>query len=143
MKTQWLKKSEIEENWYLIDASSKVLGRLACFVANVLQGKNDVRFLRGVNLRNHVIVINSDNIQFTGKKREQKIYYRHTGYTGKLKSISLAEQMKKDSRLVITKAVKGMLPSNTLGRNLLKNLKVLNGSDHKHMAQKPVVIDIN
>ncbi|OED37114.1 50S ribosomal protein L13 [PVC group bacterium (ex Bugula neritina AB1)] len=140
MKTKWIKPSEIEESWYQVDAEQQILGRLVSQIAFLLLGKNDVRFVPGIDFRNYVIVTNAQKVAFTGKKLEQKMYYHHTGYTGHLKTATLAEKMAKNPEDVMKASVKGMLPSNKLGRNLLKHLKVYASSEHDHQAQKPEIV---
>ncbi len=142
MKTQWMKQSDIDQSWYHIDAEGRILGRLGTQISDILLGKNDVRFIQGVNFQNYVVVTNAEKIVVTGKKLEQKLYHHHTGYTGHLKTMTLAEKLAKKPETVIKDAVKGMLPSNKLGRHLLKHLKVYVGSEHHHQAQKPEVVAV-
>ena len=140
MKTQWMKPSDIEESWYQIDAEGLVLGRLATKVSRILLGKAEPLFTPGVDPQNYVVILNADKVVVTGNKMTQKIYYRHTGYTGHLKTMTLADKLAKAPEDVIRSAVKGMLPSNKLGRKLLKHLKVYTGSEHQHQAQKPELL---
>jgi len=137
MKTHSVKAGDISHEWYLVDASDKPLGRLACEVAKVLRGKHRPEFSPHLDLGDHVIVINADKLHLSGKKSEQKVYYSYSGYQGGLKVQRIDEVMKKDSTKVIRHAVKGMLPSNRLGARLLKKLKVYSGSEHPHEAQTP------
>jgi len=141
MKTYSAKPLEIERKWYVIDAEGEILGRLASRVANILRGKHKPEYTQNVDTGDFVIVINSDKITVSGNKETDKIYYHHTGYPGGLKSASFKELMEKDSTKVIEKAVKGMLPHNTLGAEQFGKLKVYAGSEHPHTAQKPIVLE--
>src|SRR5574344_852779 len=141
MKTYSAKPLEVERKWYLIDADGQILGRLATLVADILRGKNKPEFTPNVDTGDFVIVINADKIQVTGKKETDKKYYHHTGYQGHLKSASFKELMEKNPAEVIEKAVKGMLPHNTLGDEQFQKLKVYTGRDHPHAAQKPIVLE--
>ena len=136
--TRSVKASEVERTWYIVDASDVVLGRLATRVATILRGKHRASFTPHVDAGDHVIVVNAEKIRLTGRKREQKIYYRHTGYTGHLKS-STAEEVLEGPHpdRVVRQAVRGMLPKNSLGRQMLGKLKVYPGADHPHHAQQP------
>ena len=138
MKTFSAKPLEVERKWYLIDAEGATLGRLAVEVANILRGKNKPQFTPNVDTGDFVVVINADKVIVTGKKETDKIYRHHTGFPGGLKEISFKALMEKDPRLAIEKAVKGMLPHNTLGAEQFTKLKVYAGSEHPHAAQKPV-----
>jgi len=141
MKTYSAKPLEVERKWYVIDAEGEILGRLATRVANILRGKNKPEYTPNVDTGDFVIVINSDKVRVSGNKETDKIYYHHTGFPGGLKSASFKELMEKDSRLVIEKAVKGMLPHNTLGAEQFTKLKVYAGAEHPHAAQKPIVLE--
>ena len=141
MKTYSAKPLEDERTWYLIDAEDEVLGRLAARNANILRGKNKPEYTPNVDTGDFVIVINAEKVRVTGKKETDKIYYHHTGYPGGLKSASVKELREKDARLLIEKAVKGMLPHNTLGALQFTKLKVYNGSEHPHAAQQPIVLE--
>lgn len=142
MKTYSAKPLEVERKWYVIDAEGKTLGRLATVCANLLRGKTKPEFTPNVDTGDFVIIINAEKIQVTGNKETDKIYYHHTMYPGGLKSISFKDLMKKDPTKAIEKAVKGMLPHNTLGREQFTKLKVYAGSEHPHEAQKPVVYEM-
>ena len=142
MKTYSAKPLEVERKWYVIDAEGKTLGRLATVCANLLRGKTKPEFTPHVDTGDFVIVINADKIQVTGNKETDKIYYHHTGFPGGLKSISFKDLMKKDPTKAIEKAVKGMLPHNTLGAQQFTKLKVYAGAEHPHAAQKPVVYEM-
>ena len=139
-KTYSAKPLEVERKWYVIDAEGEILGRLATRVANILRGKNKPEYTPNVDTGDFVIVINADKIQVSGNKETDKIYYHHTGFPGGLKSISFKDLMKKDPTKAIEKAVKGMLPHNTLGDEQFQKLKVYAGAEHPHAAQKPVVL---
>ncbi len=141
MKTYSAKPLEVERKWYLIDAENEVLGRLAVRVANILRGKNKPEYTPNVDTGDFVIVINADKVRVTGNKETDKIYYHHTGYPGGLKSASVKELREKDARLLIEKAVKGMLQHNTLGDTQFTKLKVYNGAEHPHAAQKPILLE--
>jgi large subunit ribosomal protein L13 len=136
-KTYYPKASEITREWYLADANGQNLGRLATKIAEVLMGKHRPTFTPGVDSGDYVIVINCENVTVTGNKLEEKKYYRHTGYPGGIKEKKLREMLEQHPDRVIRLAVKGMLPKNTHGRNLLKKLKVYAGPDHPHQAQNP------
>jgi len=142
VKTFTPKKEEIKKKWVLIDARGKVLGRLASQVANVLQGKNKAIYAPHVDTGDEVIIINARDILVTGKKREQKVYYRHTGYPGGLKSVNFETLFKKEPEKVLTIAIKGMLPHNKLGRVMFKKLRVYAGQEHPHQAQKPEIMEM-
>lgn len=139
MKTYSAKPLEVERKWYLLDAEGQTLGRLAVLAANLLRGKHKPQYTPNVDTGDFVIIINADKITVSGKKETDKIYYHHTGYPGGLKSASFKELMEKDPTKAIEKAIKGMLPHNTLGQDQFNKLKVYAGSEHPHAAQKPVV----
>ena len=139
MKTYSAKPLEVERKWYLIDADGQILGRLATTIADILRGKNKPEFTPNVDTGDFVVVINADKIQVTGKKETDKIYYHHTGFPGGLKSASFKDLMEKDPTKALEKAVKGMLPHNTLGRQQFNKLNVYAGAEHPHAAQKPIV----
>ena len=141
MKTFMANAQNVERNWYIVDADGMTLGRLASQVAAILRGKNKPTFTPNVDTGDFVIVINADKIQVTGKKETDKKYYHHTGYPGGLKVRSFRELMEKDPRKALEKAVKGMLPHTTLGRQQFNKLNVYAGSEHPHAAQKPVVYE--
>ena len=141
MKTYSAKPLEVERKWYLIDAEGEILGRLATRIVNILRGKNKPEYTPNVDTGDFVIVINADKVVVSGKKETDKIYYHHTGYPGGLKSASVKEVREKDARKLIEKAVKGMLQHNTLGDTQFTKLKVYNGPEHPHAAQKPIVLE--
>lgn len=142
MKTYSAKASEIEKKWVLIDAEDVVLGRLASTVANILRGKHKPTYTPHMDCGDNVIIVNAAKVRLTGKKRNDKIYYRHTGHPGGIKSQSAAEIL--DGRFperVIEKAVQRMIPRGPLGRAQMRNLRVYAGGEHPHDAQQPEVID--
>jgi len=143
MKTFMPKADSIEKKWYVIDANGQTLGRLASEIAKILIGKNKPEFTPSVDTGDYVIVINAEKIVVTGKKETQKMYRRHKGYIGGLKEVVYKDMMAKHPDRIITQAVKGMLPKNTLGSHMLKKMKVYAGSEHNHQAQNPVVLDLN
>ena len=137
MSTTLLKKETLERKWYVIDAAGKPLGRTAVIAANILRGKHKADFTPNVDCGDFVIVINADKAVLTGKKLEQKTYYRHTGWIGNLKETKARDMMANRSDYAMELAVKGMLPKNTLGRNALLRLHLYKGEEHPHAAQKP------
>lgn len=137
MKTYQAKKDEIKRSWFLIDADGKILGRLAADIASRLRGKNKPVYTPHVDTGDFIVVINAEKIGLTGKKLENKIYYHHTGYPGGIKGISAGKLMQLKPEDLLRFAVKGMLPKNTLGRAMLKKLKIYAGSEHPHDAQLP------
>lgn len=142
MNTYVTKPGSVEREWYVVDAAGKTLGRLASQVAAVLRGKHKPQFSPAVNAGDYVIIINAEKIRVTGRKLEQKKYYRHSGYPGGLTEITLADQLERHPTRVIKSAVRGMLPRNRLGRKQLKNLKVYAGSEHPHQAQQPKRLEL-
>lgn len=136
-KTYHPKPGEVTHRWYVVDAQGKTLGRLASRLARLLLGKDKPEYTPGVDVGDFVIVVNAEAIDVTGRKLDEKIYYRHSGYPGGLKSLTLRQQLSKFPERVITLAVKGMLPKNRHGRRLLKKLKVYAGPDHPHQGQQP------
>ena len=136
--TKSAKPAEVEHRWFVVDASDQVLGRLATRVATVLRGKHRVIFTPHVDTGDYVIVVNAEKVRLTGRKREQKTYYRHTGYTGHLNQITAGKLLSgPHADRVVRRAVRGMLPKNALGRQMFRKLKVYTGPDHPHAAQKP------
>ena len=135
MKTYSTKASDIKREWHVIDASDKILGKLATRVTSLLMGKHKPIFSRNMDTGDFVVVINADKVRVTGNKAKQKLYYRHSGYPGGLKSISLEKMMQTNPTRVIEHAVKGMLPHNRLGASMRKKLKVYVGDTHPHLAQ--------
>ncbi len=141
-KTYSAKQSDIEKKWYLIDAKGKNLGRISTEIAKILRGKDKVIFTRNVDCGDFVIVINASDIVVTGDKLEEKNYYRHSGYVGNLKTISMKDMLKKHPNFILRNSVRGMLPHNILGRHSLKKLKIYSTDTHPHEAQKPQKIEI-
>ena len=137
MGTYSTKPAEIERQWFVVDARGQTLGRLASEIAKILKGKHKPIYAPHLDTGDFVIVINAEKVHVTGKKMDQKMYYRHSGYPGGLTSITLREQLKRHPTRVIRSAVKGMLPHNRLGRATLKKLKVYAGDAHPHEAQQP------
>ena len=143
MKTYMAHAETVESKWYVVDAEGQTLGRLATKVAAVLRGKHKPTFTPNVDTGDFVIVINTDKVVLTGKKLEDKFYRYHTGYIGGLKEISYKKLMAEKSDLAVYEAVKGMLPKNSLGRAMIKKLRVYKGAEHNHAAQKPEVLTID
>ena len=142
MKTQSLRKEDSQHDWYIVDASNKVLGRLATKLADKLRGKDKSTFTPHVDGGDYVVVINAEKVKVTGNKFNDKMYYHHTGYIGNLKSVPFNDLIKKKPEEVIQKAVKGMLPKGPLGREMARKMKVFAGSEHTHAAQQPQLLDI-
>ncbi|MCA9963019.1 MAG: 50S ribosomal protein L13 [Anaerolineales bacterium] len=142
MKTFVTKPAEVDRSWYVVDAEGQTLGRLASKIAAVLRGKHKPIYSPSVDCGDYVIVLNADKIHVTGRRMEQKRYYRHSGYPGGLTEISLRDQLQQYPVRPIEAAVKGMLPKNKLGRKMFKKLKVYAGSEHPHEAQQPVEMKI-
>jgi large subunit ribosomal protein L13 len=140
--TSSAKNSDNPQKWYVVDANGAVLGRLASQVAHRLRGKHNPKFTPHVDTGDWVIVINAEKIVLTGRKMDQKMYYRHSGYIGGLKQMSAKELLEKKPEELVRSAVKGMLPKNKIGRRLFKKLKVYTGNVHPHEAQQPEVIKI-
>jgi large subunit ribosomal protein L13 len=136
-KTYHAKPEDIERAWYLVDAQGKNLGRLASRIARILLGKEKPEFTPGVDVGDYVVVINAEAVEVTGNKLDDKRYYRHSGYPGGLKSLTLRQQLDQRPEYVIERAVWGMIPHNRYGRKVIKKLKVYSGGDHPHTAQKP------
>ncbi len=142
MKTYMASAQTVERKWYVVDADGIPLGRLASKVAAILRGKNKPTFTPNVDTGDFVIIINSDKALLTGKKLENKFYRYHTGYIGGLKEIPYGKMMAERSDVAVYEAVRGMLPKNSLGRTMIKKLRVYKGAEHKHEAQKPEVLKL-
>ena len=142
MKTYVTKPAAIERKWYVVDADGETLGRLASKIAEILRGKHKPIYSPSVDCGDYVIVLNAEKISVTGQRLDQKVYYRHSGYPGGIKSITLREQLERYPTRPVELAVKGMLPKNKLGRQMLKKLKVYTGSEHPHQAQEPVQLEL-
>ncbi|MCR5499410.1 MAG: 50S ribosomal protein L13 [Acetatifactor sp.] len=140
MKTFMASPATIDRKWYVVDATNMTLGRLASEVAKVLRGKNKPIFTPFIDTGDYVIVVNAEKIKVTGKKLDQKIYYRHSDYVGGMKETTLREQLAKKPESVVEMAVKGMLPKGPLGKQMYTKLFVYAGPEHKHQAQKPEVL---
>ena len=142
MSTQVAKKHELQKDWYVVDLEDKVLGRAATEIARVLRGKHKAIYTPSVDTGDFVIVLNAEKVRLTGNKLAQKKYYRHSGYTGGLTTITADKLLEKAPEELIKKAVKGMLPKNKLGRQMFKKLKVYCGADHPHQAQQPKELQV-
>jgi large subunit ribosomal protein L13 len=142
-KSFMAKPGEVESRWFVVDATDLVLGRLASQVASILKGKNKPEYTPNVDCGDHVIIINCDKVRLTGNKLEDKYYRYHTGYIGGLKSIQYKKLMAEKPEFAVYKAVKGMLPKNTLGEKMLTKLRVYVGPEHNNQAQNPVELKLN
>ncbi len=142
MKTFMANSQNVERKWYVVDATDMPLGRLASQVAAILRGKNKPTFTPHVDTGDFVIVLNTDKVVLTGKKLEQKLYTYHTGYIGGLKQVPYDRMMAEKSDLAVYEAVKGMLPKNSLGRQMLTKLRVYKGAEHNHQAQQPIELKL-
>lgn len=142
MKTEFAKKETVERKWYVFDAQDQVLGRVAVEVARRLRGKHKPNFSPHVDTGDYIIIVNADKIRLTGKKLDNKIYYRHTGYPGGIRSITARQLLQRKPEQLLEKAVKGMLPKNRLGRRMYQKLKVYAGAEHPHAAQQPEVLTL-
>ena len=141
-QTYMAKKNEVERKWVVLDATDVPLGRLSTVAASILRGKTKPTYTPHVDTGDFVIIINAENVKLTGKKETDKMYHHHSGYVGGLKSISAGELREKNPERLVELSIKGMLPGNRLGRQQLKKLHVYRGSEHKHAAQQPEVLDI-
>ncbi|KAF0192427.1 MAG: large subunit ribosomal protein L13 [Gammaproteobacteria bacterium] len=142
MKTFSAKPETVQREWYVVDAAGKTLGRLATEIARRLRGKHKAVYTPHVDTGDYIIVVNADKVRVTGNKAADKLYHRHTGYVGNLKTITFEKLREKAPERIIEKAVKGMLPKNPLGRAMFGKLKVYAGPEHKHTAQQPQPLDI-
>jgi large subunit ribosomal protein L13 len=142
MSTSVAKKDEVQKDWYVVDLEDKVLGRAATEIARVLRGKHKAIYTPSVDTGDFVIVLNAEKVRLTGNKLSQKKYYRHSGYTGSLKTVTAGKLLEKAPEELIRKAVKGMLPKNKLGRQMYRKLKVYCGADHPHQAQQPKELQV-
>ncbi|MCF6775113.1 50S ribosomal protein L13 [Thiotrichales bacterium 19X7-9] len=143
MKTFSAKPDQVNRSWFVVDASGKTLGRMATEIAKHLRGKHKPEYTPHVDIGDYVVVINAEKVHVTGNKRKDKVYHRHTGYIGGLKSITFDKLIETHPDRVVRSAVKGMLPKNSLGRQMIKKLKVYAGSEHPHTAQQPTELTIN
>lgn len=142
MKTIFVKPQDVERKWFIVDADGATLGRLATKVASVLRGKHKPEYTPHQEVGDYVIVVNAGKITVTGRKRERKTYYRHTGYPGALRDENFAGMIKKKPVFPVENAIRGMLPKNRLGRKLFKNVKVYAGPNHPHAAQQPEKLEV-
>jgi large subunit ribosomal protein L13 len=142
MNTIFVKPQDVERKWYVIDANGKSLGRVAAKVASVLRGKNKPIYTPHQEIGDYVIVLNAEKVAVTGRKRQQKLYYHHSGYLGGMKVVNFEKMIQKKPTFPLERAIQGMLPHNRLGRKLFRNVKVYAGENHPHAAQKPEVMDI-
>ena len=142
MSTYMPKAGDITRSWYIIDAEGQTLGKVATKAADLLRGKHKPTFVPHMDCGDHVIIINADKIVLTGKKLEQKMYYHHTGYIGNMKQVKYSTLLAKKPEFVMTKAVKGMIPDTTIGRQALTRLRVYAGPEHNHAAQKPEKVEL-
>ena len=142
MKTISIRAEDVSRDWFVVDAADKTLGRLASEIAHRLRGKHKAEYTPHVDTGDYIVVVNAEKIRVTGAKATDKMYHHHTGYPGALKSISFEKLIDKAPEQVIQKAVKGMLPRNTLGRAMFRKLKVYAGNEHPHAAQQPQVLSI-
>jgi large subunit ribosomal protein L13 len=142
MKTFSAKKGEVPGDWYVVDAAGRTLGRLASEIASRLRGKHKPEYTPHVDTGDHVVVINAEQVRVTGRKAEQKRYYRHSGHPGNLKETTLQDRIAKHPERVIETAIKGMLPKNSLGRDMYRKLRVYRGAEHPHAAQQPKTLEL-
>ena len=142
MKTTYIKASEIDKKWFIVDATDKTLGRLSSKVAQVLKGKNKPYYTPHMDMGDFVIIINADKVKLTGKKESTKDYFKHTNYPGGAKNISIKIFKEKKPEFILMNSIKGMLPHNRLGKKILTHLKVYAGDVHPHTSQKPVQLEL-
>ena len=142
MSTFMMRKEDVERKWYLIDATGKPLGKVAALAATILNGKHCPEYTPHVDCGDCVVIINAEKVVLTGKKLDQKMYYHHTGYIGNMKKVKYSTLMKTKPEFAMTKAIKGMIPDTTIGRNALTRLRVYAGAEHAHAAQKPEVVEL-
>lgn len=141
-KTHATSQNEIERKWFIVDAQGKTLGRMASKIAEILRGKHKPIFTPHLDTGDYVIVINAEKIHVTGRRMDQKIYWRHTGYPGGIRGVTLREMLRRHPERPVKFAIKGMLPKGPLGRTMLKKLKVYAGAEHPHEGQQPEVLEI-
>ena len=141
-KTFTPRAGDIERQWFVVDAEGKTLGRLASQIAHILRGKHKPTYSPHMDLGDHIVVINAETIRVTGRKAEQKVYYRHTGYPGGLRTTTYEDMLGKHPERILRIAVKGMLPNNILGRQMFKKLRVYAGPEHEHAAQQPQALSV-
>ncbi len=136
------KAGEIERSWFIVDAEGKTLGRLASQIAHVLRGKHKPTYSPHMDVGDHIVVVNAEKIRVTGRKAEQKVYYRHTGHPGGLRTTTYEDMLNKHPDRILRTAVKGMMPNNVLGRQMFKKLRIYAGPEHGHAAQKPEALEL-
>jgi large subunit ribosomal protein L13 len=142
MKTFSAKQETVKREWFVIDATDKILGRLSTEIARRLRGKHKPEYTPHVDTGDYIVIVNADKVRVTGNKEHDKIYYHHTGFIGSLKSVNLSKLRKEHPERILEKSVKGMLPKNSLGRTMFKKLKVYAGATHEHAAQQPQPLEI-
>jgi large subunit ribosomal protein L13 len=142
MKTYTATPSTIKRDWYVVDASDKVLGRLASEIAHRLRGKHKAQYTPHMDTGDYIVVVNAEKVRVTGNKTQDKLYHRHTGYIGGLKTINFEKLIAKSPETIIVRAVKGMLPKGPLGRQMLRKLKIYAGAEHRHVAQQPIPLEL-
>jgi large subunit ribosomal protein L13 len=142
MKTVFIKPAEVERKWFVIDAEGKILGRVAARAASIVRGKEKAIFAPHQEVGDYVVVVNAGKVAVSGRKAQQKINYRHSGYVGGLKAVPYAKAMERHPTFPLEAAIKGMLPKGPMGRKLLKNVKVYSGPEHPHAAQNPQRIEL-
>jgi len=142
MKTVFIKPAEVERKWFLLDADGKVLGRIAARVASILRGKEKAIFAPHQEVGDYVVIINADKVVLSGRKKQQKLYYHHSGYVGGLKTVNFETMIEKHPTSPLELAIKGMLPKGPLGRSMLKNVKIYSGAEHPHAAQSLEKIEL-
>ena len=143
MKTFSAKPAEVRRDWFVVDATGKTLGRLSTEIAQRLRGKHKPEYTPHVDTGDYIVVVNAEKIRVTGNKLKDKIYHRHTGYNGNLKSVSLEKMLDETPERVLENAVKGMLPRGPLGRQMFSKLRVFKGPEHDHAAQQPIPLEVN
>ena len=141
-KTYTPRAGDVDRKWFVVDAEGKVLGRLASEIVSVLKGKHKPTYSPHMDMGDHVVVVNAEKVRLTGRKAEQKVYYRHTGYPGAIRSTSIERMLADHPERVLQKAVRGMLPHNILGRKMFRKLRVYAGPDHRHSAQQPQPLEV-
>ena len=141
-KTYTPKPGDIKREWWIVDAEGKTLGRLATKVAHILRGKHKPIFATHMDVGDYVVIINAEKIRVTGNKEEEKVYYRHSGYPGGIRGVTLRDQRERFPERILEIAIKGMLPKNSLGRDMYKKLKVYAGTEHPHAAQQPKTLEL-
>ena len=142
MKTFSAKPAEVKRDWYIIDATGKTLGRMASEIASRLRGKHKPEYTPHIDTGDYIVVVNADKVHVTGKKFTDKVYYKHTGFPGGIRSMTFEKMMERSPEKIISIAVKGMLPKNPLGRAMFRKLKIYAGPDHRHHAQQPQTLDL-